>query len=115
MTSPAFVACVVFLLTHELDAVYRKEWRLLPILRRWDDEKAARCFIVLHLPLIYVILMALMPNAPDTLREGVCVFAIIHVALHFFWPRSDLYLFDNYESRFLIWGAGIAGLLYFIV
>jgi hypothetical protein len=36
-----FLGCVALFVGHEIDAAYRKEWRLLPVLRTMKDETAA--------------------------------------------------------------------------
>lgn len=52
----SFTGCVALLLAHELDAVYRKEWRLLPVLRGMRDEVAVFAFILIHVPLIVALI-----------------------------------------------------------
>jgi hypothetical protein len=99
---------------HEIDAVYRKEWGIFPFLRDMDESKAATWFIVLHLPFFLLLLSSITTAAPHRLRICVAVFSVIHVALHFFWPRTSKYMFDSFASRAWIWGSGVAGAIYLI-
>jgi Family of unknown function (DUF6713) len=108
---------VAFFVGHEIDATYRKEWRLLPILKNVKDETAAAWFIALHVPVVFFLLALIaLPEAGFTVvsRNVFCAFAVVHAGPHAFWPKSDLYLFGNTVSRSLIYGAGLLGTLYFI-
>jgi hypothetical protein len=112
-----FIGCVAFFVGHEIDATYRKEWRLLPLLRTMKDESAAAWFIALHVPIVFFLLVLIaLPEAGFAVvsRNVFCAFAVVHAGLHAFWPESDLYSFNNAVSRSLIYGAGLFGALYFI-
>ncbi|RQV98891.1 hypothetical protein EH220_02605 [bacterium] len=112
-----FIGCLTFFIAHEIDATYRKEWRLLPLLRAMKDETAAAWFIALHVPIVFFLLALIaLPDAGFAIvsRNVFCAFAVVHAGLHAFWPKSDLYQFDNAVSRSLIYGAGIFGALYFV-
>lgn len=56
MTDLLFYLAFAGLVTHELDAVHKHEWRLLFILRAISDGSARRAFILLHLPLFAALL-----------------------------------------------------------
>ena len=106
---------MAFFVGHEIDATYRKEWRLLPVLRKMKEETAAAWFVALHVPVVFFLLALIaLPEAGFAIvsRKVFCAFAAVHVGLHAFWPKSDLYLFDNTVSRSLIYGAGLFGALY---
>ena len=112
-----YLGCLAFFVGHEIDAIYRKEWRLLLLLRAMKDETAAAWFIVLHVPVVFFLLALIaLPDANYAVvsRNAFCAFAVVHAGLHAFWPKSDLYSFDNAVSRSLIYGAGLFGALYFI-
>ena len=48
----AFDLSFAAMLTHEMDATFRHEWRILPLLSLISDDDLARdVFIVLHIPL----------------------------------------------------------------
>jgi hypothetical protein len=113
----AFLGCVALVVGHEIDATYRKEWRLLPLLRAMKDETAAAWFIALHVPIVFFLLALIaFPEAGFAVvsRNVFCAFAVVHAGLHAFWPKSNLYSFDNVVSRSLIYGAGLFGAIYFI-
>jgi len=106
---------MAFFVGHEIDATYRKEWRLLPLLRVMKDETAAVWFVALHVPVVFFLLVLIaLPEAGFAVvsRNVFSAFAAVHAGLHAFWPKSDLYLFDNTVSRSLIYGAGLFGALY---
>jgi len=109
MLESTIFLCALLLCLHELDAIYRKEWTILPFLNRIQGEKAAILFIVLHLPYIGAILYSLTPSASSSYQIGISAFAVLHAALHFFWPRTENYGFDNLLSRIWIWGAASTG------
>jgi len=112
-----FLGCVAFFIGHEIDATYRKEWRLLPMLSTMKDETAAAWFIALHVPVVFFLLVLIvLPEAGFAVASCnvFCAFAVVHVGLHAFWPKSELYLFDNTVSRSLIYGEGLFGALYLV-
>lgn len=104
-----FYVCMGFMATHELDAIQRREWRLLFLGAPLDDETAFHLFTVLHVPLFAWIMWA----APSpTFQTGFSLFAVIHAGVH--WvvrrhPRNEL---NNPFSWFLIGGAALCGAAY---
>lgn len=113
----AFLCCVSILMGHEIDATYRREWRLLPLLRKMREEVAAAYWVILHVCLFLPVLALLaFPGAgfAGAGRMILCGFAIVHVGLHAFWPRSELYRFDNLLSWTLIGGAGLFGAVHLL-
>ncbi len=116
-----FFLAVSSLLLHEMDAIDKKEWRLLFVLRKLPDEGALRWFILLHLPLL-VALLALVAAEPSTttrsIEGGVDVFLIGHAVLHeILSVRGDSSVAST-VSRVLIWSAGLFAalhLLYLVV
>jgi hypothetical protein len=109
-----FFTAVSALLLHEMDAIDKKEWRLLFVLRRLPDDGALRWFIVLHFPL-FVALMALVAASSPTLRwveGGVDAFLIVHAGLHEGLGWRGERAFANAFSRWLIWSAAALGALH---
>ena len=92
--------------THELDAVKRHEWRVLPLLRTLPDAVGEQVFIWAHIPLFAAILMT---AADDGIRLGVAVFAVLHVGLHVLFRRHPAYEFNNPSSWALILLTGAIG------
>ncbi|EFC36242.1 predicted protein [Naegleria gruberi] len=52
-----YILNISFLATHELDAVDKKEWRLLFLLKDMQENDAKNWFIGLHLPLMGLLLL----------------------------------------------------------
>ncbi len=97
---------------HEMDAIDKKEWRLMFVLRKLPDEGALRWFIVLHLPL-FVGLTALVAAGPSSttrwIEGSVDAFLVVHALLHENLSRTGDKAFANSFSRWLIWSAGVFG------
>jgi hypothetical protein len=94
------------------DAIDRKEWRLLFVLRRLSDDGALRWFVLLHLPL-FVALLTLVAAAPSTairwVEAAVDTFLIVHAGLHERLSARGERAFANPFSRWLIWGTAVFG------
>ncbi len=105
------------LLTHEMDAVRQREWRMLPLLRRIrDDTRAYVLFTLLHLPLYVALLGGLLGGgASIPLRIGFNLFCGIHVVLHLLLRRHPEYRFNNWFSWAMIMGAGVAAAVDLVV
>jgi hypothetical protein len=112
-----FFTAVSSLLLHEMDAIDKKEWRLLFVLRRLPDDGALRWFIVLHLPL-FVALMALIAASESAtvrwIEGGVDAFLIVHAGLHEQLGSRGEIAFANAFSRSLIWLAAGLGALHLV-
>lgn len=106
-----FFFAVSLLLLHEMDAIDKKEWRLLFVLRRLPDEGALRWFIGLHLP-VFVALLALVAAesaAVHWIEAGVDGFLILHAGLHERLGSRGEPAFAKPFSRLLIWSAAAFG------
>ena len=100
------------LLTHELDAMLRQEWRLLFVLRDLSDDMASWWSIYLHLPVFLAVLYlgnAANPVWRQRFRLLVCLFLPLHAGLHFSLSDHPAYDFHHLLSALLIYGAGVAG------
>ncbi|MCZ8146915.1 MAG: hypothetical protein O9325_03550 [Roseomonas sp.] len=97
--------------THELDAVKRHEWRVLPFLRAMPDAMGEQVFIWVHVPLFAAILMA---GTDDGVRLGISAFAVLHVGLHWLFRRHPAYEFNNASSWALILLTGALGAGYVV-
>ena len=109
MTSWTFSFCLAFLISHELDAVTAKEWRILPGLSLVDDKAAEFWFVALHVPLSALLLLGLLgPNQASWIR-GIDLFAIAHAGAHLAYLRDPRNGFGRPLSWLLIGGAAAMG------
>lgn len=103
------------LLSHELDAVHRREWRLLFVLRNMPDERARDTFILVHVPALLLLLWLL--NHPDSaIRTSTMLaldgFIVIHAGLHWRLSSHSKYEFNSPISRLLIFGTAAVALIH---
>lgn len=107
-----FCVGVALLLTHELDAIQRHEWRIFPFICRLKDDTAYYVFTVLHVPL-FVLLLWLMCHPSENVRYGfqvsMDVFFIVHLGLHQLLKSHPKYEFTGLFSRAIILLLAIAG------
>ncbi len=101
------------LATHELDAVARAEWRVLPGLSLLDDDLAQPLFILLHVPL-FALLTGLLASADAVIRartrHGISLFLVVHAGLHLLFSGHRHYDFGTPLSEGLIFGGALCGL-----
>ena len=98
--------------THELDAVKRHEWRVLPALSSLPERTAEQTFIWLHVPLFALLLWGGEGDPASTTRIALAAFAIVHVGLHVLFRRHPAYEFNNLSSWGLILLTGLLGVIY---
>jgi hypothetical protein len=103
-------------LTHEMDAIRCREYRMFPITELFDDRPGYLLFTGVHFPLYIGILLGTSPTAPTRLREGLItaldVFSIIHIFLHVrYYFKHPLNEFTTGFSWFWIVGWGVCGAL----
>lgn len=98
-----------FLLSHEIDAALRHEWRLLPLIRRLPDKTGERVFIWAHVPLFFGVAVIVSAGESSIAAQALSGFAIAHVGLHWLFRNHPANEFGTYGSQALIWGAGAFG------
>jgi hypothetical protein len=113
LPSAFFFLGLALLLTHELDAIRCKEWRIFPGTSRLGDEAGYRTFTALHVPLYAIILWALVAGGGGNraLIVALDLFFVVHLALHVLLrdlPRNE---FRSPFSWALILGTGLCGAL----
>lgn len=112
-----YTALSVFM-THELDAVDKKEWRLLFVLRRLDDRAGFRGFVLMHIPL-FAALVWLAAHPSEGVRFwyqlSLDAFMVVHAGLHWRLRHHELYAFHSPLSRGLVNGAAVLGLLHLVL
>lgn len=108
----ALLAC------HELDAVARHEWRLLPGLSLLDDQTALTTFIYLHVPLFMGLFWLTGHNSAVVQRTSqlaVDTFLIVHAIAHVAFSNHALYEFQFPLEESLIFGGAITGALHAVL
>jgi hypothetical protein len=106
---------VAAFLTHELDAVKRHEWRVLPLTSFLPDRVGEQVFIWAHLPLLFLLLRFSGEEPEGGVRIGLAAFAVIHVGLHWIYRRHPANEFDNPGSWALILLTGALGGVYLTI
>ncbi len=113
-----FYTGLALLATHELDAVARHEWRLLPILSGLDDETGRAAFIMLHVPLFAVLFW--LVSHPDPVIErrsqlGLDAFLVLHASIHAALSGHALYEFEGWIESITVYGGAVIGIIHGIL
>ena len=101
------------LATHELDAVLRAEWRVLPGLSMLDETIARPLFVWLHVPLFALLTGWVGSANAETrrrTRHGISLFLVVHAGLHLLFSGHRHYDFHGSTSSLLIFGGALCGL-----
>ncbi|MCR9138628.1 MAG: hypothetical protein NXI27_21685 [Alphaproteobacteria bacterium] len=114
MTHLMFNLMLSFFVVHELDAMQRHEWRVLPLTRFLPDPVGRQVFLWAHVPILIAIFWWVLPNPDDLAGLGLSAFAVLHVGLHWMFRRHPAYEFNNPGSWTLIIGTGFFGALHLI-
>ena len=113
-----FFLVVAGFIAHELDAVHKREWRLLFVLRGMPDEAARRAFVLLHVPL-FAVLLWLIAHPDAAVRYGtmlgVDAFLVVHAVLHWRLSGHPKYQFHARHSRLLIFGTAVLAAVHALV
>ncbi len=102
----------------KLDAVTQSEWRLLYILNTLPEEIARTAFVIIHVPLFFLIFWLTfyeVLHIREWSRIAFSIFLIIHAGLHKALENHPLYTFNSLMSQWLIFGGGLLGLIYLII
>ena len=106
------------LATHELDAVSKHEWRVLPLTSWLPDDYGFLVFLFFHIPL-FAILVWLIANSNQTLRYrsrlGFSIFLIVHGVLHLLFTGHRHYEFSSAYSNILIFGGALCGFIHIVM
>ncbi len=106
------------LFTHELDAMFNHEWRILPLTSWLPEETAMLAYLFFHIPL-FAGLIALVASKNDKVRFrskiGISAFLLIHAALHAFFGGNPVYEFSSISSTILIYGGALLGAIHLVL
>ncbi|MDZ4770812.1 MAG: DUF6713 family protein [Chloroflexota bacterium] len=107
-----FLLVIAWLITHELDAIHRREWRFFLDPARVSDTLGYRIFTAAHIPLFVLILANLdVPSVQITLD----LFVIFHAGLHWVLRAHPNLEFRNAFSSVWIYGAAPLGALHLLL
>lgn len=113
-----FYLGLTLLICHELDAVFRHEWRILPGLSLLQDGPARTVFILIHIP-AFVVLFWLTGHKSEIIRWrsqlGVDIFLVGHAVVHFGMSGHELYEFEPPVETITVYGGALAGFIHAIL
>lgn len=110
-----FYFCMLaFLLTHELDAIKRHEWRVLPLTSFLPDSVGEQVFIWAHIPIIVLLFGYGGLDPHSVVAQVLSAFGVFHVFLHVLFRNHPKYEFNNLSSWALIIGCGLFGALHLV-
>ena len=109
-----FIMLALFI-THELDAVKRHEWRVLPLTSLLPEKIGEQIFIWAHVPLFVILFVFGAGDPYSAVAKGISLLAIIHIGLHWIFRNHPAYEFNNFISWCLITGAGAFGSAHLLV
>lgn len=107
-----FYTMLALFFTHELDAVRRHEWRVLPLTSFLPERIGEQVFVWMHAPLFLAIFW--FGRGDPNSGFGLCLsgFSIVHIALHWLFRNHPAYEFNNLTSWALIIATGAFGALH---
>jgi len=109
MTELLYWSMIAAFFTHELDAVKRHEWRILPLVSRLPEKTAEQVFIWAHVPIVLGIVWLSRSGAETPFTLGLSVFAMVHVVLHWAFRTHAANEFTGIGSWAIIVLAGACG------
>lgn len=111
MSLDFFYLGVVFIIAHQLDAMRCKEWQMIPILSSFSDQTARAFYVLMHIPLLYILLLEGLKLENESFQKGLNYFLIIHLIIHNLLLKHPKNGFTDEISWFLISGAALCGFL----
>jgi len=110
-----FALELALLFTHEMDAVYRQEWKMFVILKDMAAEDAFRIFLLLHIPLYTAILCLLLSEYHQAGIYITDIFLILHMLVHLAFGKHPANQLNGSISKAIIGSAGILALIHLAV
>jgi len=102
------------LFTHELDSTFSQSWHPLSLSSNAALYFDQQIFMWAHVPIVIGLLLLAETGNRAALRYGMCLFAVVHVGLHWFYRNQPVYDFSSAASWVLILLAGIFGAAYLV-
>lgn len=113
-----FCLVLALFIGHELDAVWRNEWRMLPGFWLLPEREAQIAFVLAHVPLLTGVFW-LTSHPHDRLRFigqlTIDLLLAVHAAVHYALSGHPLYEFQPPVEWVTVYGAGLAGLLHAVL
>jgi hypothetical protein len=100
------------LITHEFDSIVKMTSSPNPFGSLSHLERSI--LIWGHIPIVLGLVFVAESTMSASVRYGTCVFAVIHVALHWVYRDQPIYDFGSMASWVLILLAGIFGAAYLV-
>ena len=103
------------LISHELDAMIRGEWNLLPGFGGLSESAAADTFNLLHVPLFAAIIIGVMSSSTRVRMRtamAVEVFLIGHAIAHTALRGAEEYRFEAPVETITVYGAALFSLVH---
>ncbi|MEL6672235.1 MAG: DUF6713 family protein [Bacteroidota bacterium] len=98
------------ILIHEMDAIRCKEWQIFPGLALLEDRLGFQLFMLAHIPLYLIILLALAdPGRQNGWVFGLNIFFLVHLGLHLLFLKHPKNQFKDVISWIFIGGAAVGG------
>ena len=111
-----YMANAVILLVHEIDSAYWQEWKLL----NPDDKNGINGFLILHIPMVFLILLGLVYVYEDKF-VGLIISLILSAGglfayfFHFYHLRKGRLEFNTVISKGIIISTLIISVLQIIL
>lgn len=110
-----FYVGLALLACHEMDAVARHEWRLLPVLSSLEDTAALVVFVLLHIP-IFTFLFWATGHKSEKIRNrsqiSTDIFLVAHGVIHFTLSGHVLYEFKAPVETITVYGGAAVGIIH---
>lgn len=104
-----YLVNAVFLINHEIDSAYQKEWELIRLPGGID------LFLLLHFPLLFIFLWGLVlvyleRNAGLVLSLILSVFGMASLVIHSAFIRKGHRQFTGFMSQCILWSTAAVSL-----
>ena len=98
------------LIVHELEAVLLRPWSAFHTI----DNPLTQIILLAHVPVVVGLLVIAELTRRPMIKVGVCMFALLHVGLHWLYRDQPFHDLGSITSWVLIFLAGIFGAAYLV-